>query len=150
MGLWTYHPSDFKVDDPNLKIDPSKGQYSNEGDPKFVDRYREILLPKLQQLVRTKQFLWCYTVPGQGIRASEDIDVVEWELDVPATQVLRRYDEKVWHEIYLGNDGDWDSLGLFVSEAEPMGKDIGALVRVPLKEEWVTNHGQLKPMYPRV
>jgi hypothetical protein len=87
MQLWTYHPGDFRIDAADLVIDPVRGYYWHYSAPGF--RYRE-MLPVLQRRFGTDQFLWCYSIRGEFIRASEDHDVVEWALNVPDSQILGR------------------------------------------------------------
>lgn len=145
MRLWTHHPSTFQVDDAHETINPKLGEYWKDSmGPDF--RYREALR-KLQKLVRTRQFLWCCTVRG-AYPVGETIDCVERELDLPLSEILAFYRETVWLDIVLGRGDDWDNLLIQgISEEEAADKDIGALVRVPLRPESVTCLGQLPMKY---
>lgn len=146
MILWTHHPSSFRLDDPNLQIDHTKGKFWNSEQLGF--RYREAL-PKLQLLVKTDQFLWCCTTRGCFVRTTEEIDLVEWELDVPASQVLRFHDVQVWEDIVWSRGDDWDSLLIDGAIADVAAdKGIGALVRVPV-DKWATCHGPPEPQRRR-
>jgi hypothetical protein len=152
MQLWTYHPSDFPVNDPCLVVDYTKGVYWHpdmQGNNGF--RYREVL-PKLHARVGTDQFLWCFLKRGGYERVTENVDqdLMEWELNVPLTQILRFYRESVWHDIVHSRSNEWGKLLTEVGQTERTGTDrtdLGALVRVPLKPEWARCHGQLLPRY---
>lgn len=130
MRLWTHHPSTFQVDDPHERIDRTLGEYWKDSmGPDF--RYREVL-PRLQNLVGTDQFLWCCTVRG-CYPVGETTDSIEWELNEPFSQILAFYRETVWLDIILGRGDDWDNLLIQgISEEEAADKDIGALVRFPV------------------
>ena len=132
MKLWTHHPEAFRIDDPKLKIDPTRGQYWNSTDP-YMRRYRE-LLRWLQRHFKTDQFLWCVTTPEKRfIRTHESIDQVDWELDVPFGKVLSFYDSPLWHRLLEHDDGDWERLVVDgLSETEAASPEYGALVRVPI------------------
>lgn len=145
MQLWTHHPSNFPVNDPNLKVDYTKGQYAQPDKVGGIAlRYREVM-PKLHETVETTQFLWCCTQRGCYPKAMEE-DSMEWELNVPLTQILRFYRVTVWENILKNQNDDWKRLLIAVCETEPAANypnDLGALVRVPLKLDWVKCHGQL-------
>ena len=153
MQLWTHHPSDFPVNDPDLVVDYTKGMYaqpSMEGSNGF--RYRNVL-PKLHTLVGTTQFLWCCTERGRYERVTEDVDkdLLEWEINVPLTQILRFHLVSVWEDIVWGRSDDWQDLLIEVGETEPAANDLsdlGALVRVPLEPKSTTCHGPLQAKYP--
>ncbi len=145
MQLWTYHPSDFRINDPNLEVDYKKGKYSHP-DIQVANGFRYCkVIPKLHEMVGTTQFLWCFTQQDQFARTYEDDDSLEWELNVPLTQILTFYREKVWEGIIISQNDDWDRLLIAVGETEPAGSelnDLGALVRVPLEPNQAKNHGQ--------
>jgi hypothetical protein len=142
VRLWTYHPSVLRVDATDLRVDPTQGSCWHKDGPYF--RYRE-MLPKLQELVRTSQFLWCFTVPEQFTRTSENHDVVEWELNVPVPQILRFLRVPVWEAILSGESDAWEDL--FVTSNPEQGVDIQALVCVPLRPGTVRSLGAPTPQY---
>ena len=154
MQLWTHHPSDFPVNDPCLVVDHTKGVYwqsDMQGSNGF--RYRAVL-PKLHALIGTDQFLWCLTERGryERVRENVDKDLMEWELNVPLTQILRFYRESVWDKIVRSQNDNWEHLLIAVRETEPRASeltDVGALVRAPLHPKWARCNGQLPPTYPR-
>ena len=150
MKLWIYHPACFRVDDPNLQLDHTKGRYWNSPDLNLRKRYREIL-PKLHDLLGTRQCLWCCTVRGLFVRMTEDDDLVEWELRVPFSQVLAFYSIPLWEDLIYTRTDTWDGLILEqLGEAEAEHKDIGALVQFhQLHPGWITCHGPPKPLYPK-
>jgi len=144
MQLWTHQPTGFQIDSASLVIDPARGQYWS---CQIVgSRYRDVL-PKLQELVGASQFLWCCTVPGQFVRVTEQMDLVEWELNVPESQILRCIRASVWEAIVRGESDDWENL--FRVGAPVAGIDIHVLVRVPLPAGTARSHGQLRPLYTR-
>src|SRR5262249_39043968 len=107
MRLWTYQPGDFRIDTADLVIDPARGYYWHYRAPGF--RYRE-MLPVLQRRFGTDQFLWCYSIRGEFIRASEDHDVVEWALNVPDFQILGLIRASVWEAIVRSQSDNWSNL----------------------------------------
>jgi len=146
VKLWTHHPSEFTVDDPNLVIDQRQGRYWKDCGRGF--RYSE-MLSKLCSRIGTDQFLWCCTARGQFIRMSACIDLVEWEINVPESQIVAFYRESVWETIVHGQSDDWDVLIIGSSDGiTGAGDRIGALVRAPLRTEWATCHGPLPVEYP--
>ena len=150
MELWTHHLVEFPVNDPNLIVDHTRGQYWEEemiGVDGFC--YRDVL-PRLHTCLGTTQFLWCCTRRDCYPRASEDVDkdLMEWELNVPLTQVLTFYRGSVWEDILWSKSDNWDRLLIAVGETAPAGNqlnDLGALARVPLEPKWAKCHGQLPP-----
>ena len=150
MKLWTHHPSDFLVDDRTLQLDHTKGGYWNSPDPDLRKRYREIL-PKLHDLIETDQCLWCCTVRGLFERMTEDVDLVEWELRVPFSQVHRFYSIPLWEDLIYTRTDSWDGLFLEeLGEAEAEHKDVGALVQFhAFHPDWITCHGPPEPEYPK-
>lgn len=130
MKLWTHHPSNFRIDDVTARIDATKGVYWKNNTLK----YREALR-RLQERLGTDQFLWCCTVRGLFVRTAEDIDLVEWELDVPLSEVLGFYSSPAWEEVIQGQEEAWDRLFLdrLSKEAGTASKEVDAWVRFPLK-----------------
>lgn len=144
MRLWTHHPEAFQLNDADLRIDPTMGKYWQYQATNF--RYREVL-PILIKLIGTDQFIWCCTVRGQFKRTTSKKDLVEWELDVPAPQILAFYRASVWDGIVWNRSPDWD--GLFVDISQGVADtEIHALVRIPIRREWAICHGQLPIKYP--
>ena len=152
MQLWTYHPSDFRVDDPDLVVDYTKGKYAEPSSQVNGFRYREVAT-KLHKRVGTTQILWCFVERGRYVRVTEDVDkdVMEWELNVPLTQILAFYRVSVWEDIIWSRNDEWEHLVIAVEIEPPASRlsDLGALVRVPLSREWTTCHGHLPPKYPK-
>lgn len=145
MKLWTHHPSDFQLDTA-AEIDHTRGQYWNLNMRDF--RYREVLL-RLHQHIGTDQFLWCCTVRGGFMRTTEEIDWVEWELDIPESEVLKFYRVPIWEDIVWSRSDDWDQLFVDKAEADIPNQNVGALVKFPVRREWVKCHGPLPVRYPR-
>ncbi len=143
MKLWTYHPSTFRLDDPEARIDPTKGLYWND----TTTRYRDVL-PRLQVLLGTDQFLWCCTTKGCFIRPSKEIDLVEWELDVPPSEILAFYSVPVWEDIVHGRSEAWDNL--VIKNVQAANKDVDAFVRFPLKAGTLKCLGPLPIRHTRV
>jgi len=134
MRLWTYQPRGFRIDDPQLIVDPKQGSYWTD-ECWIRARYRQ-MLPKLIKMVGTDQFLWCctayytwFSIPGRP--------VVEWELNVPRSQILAFIREPVWDAILKGDDRDLASAVVVERPVQP-DANVSALVRVPLLGEWVT------------
>lgn len=140
MKLWTHHPSTFRLNDPDQRIDWTRGDYWDTEMGGF--RYLEVL-PMLQVRLGTSQFIWCCTTRGEFIRTSTSIDLVEWELDVPFAEILAFYRSSVWEDILWSRSDNWDGLLLTgLSEAEAATPDVGALVDFPLRV------GQMKCLGP--
>lgn len=147
VKLWSHHPSDFRLETAS-NVDYKKGKYWNSNDPNL--RYREVL-PLLHGRVGTDQFLWCCAVRGEFQRTAEEIDLVEWELNVPRSAVLAFYRASIWEDIVWGRSDAWDELFTGTeTEANVVSTKIGALVRFPLHPEWVTCHGPPPVRYPRL
>jgi hypothetical protein len=148
MQLWTHHPSSFRVDNPQLEVDYTKGQYAQpDRAGEIAFQYRKVM-PRLHQIVGTTQFLWCCTKRGRYPKAMEE-DSTEWELNVPLTQVLSFYRVGVWEDILYNRSDDWTHLLIAVGETEPAANDLddlGGLIRVPLEPKWAYCHGQLPIM----
>ena len=138
VTLWTHHPSTFQVNDPELHIDWTLGEFWNQNEAKF--RYREVL-PRVHEQLDTTQFLWCCTIRGGFERVCEEYDLVEWELNVPRSRV-RFYSVPVWEKIVYSRTDNWDGLWLGARESTPNRK-VGALVFLPLESKWINCHGQL-------
>jgi hypothetical protein len=129
MKLWTYHPITFRPDDPNVEIDPSKGMCWSM---KSL-RYREVL-PRLHQLLGTDQFLWCWTTKDDFTRTSKEITImVEWELDVPLSEIWAFYSVPIWDDIVSGKSEAWETL-VVPKEGAVANKDLAAWIRFPLME----------------
>ena len=142
MQLWTHHHSSFAVDAPDIHIDPRQGDFwRQEQRPDF--RYREIL-PLLWERLATDQFLWCCTKRGTYPRVTDDIDLAEWELNVPTKQIIKLYSGSVWLRLLAApNDDDWAKLMITLEGANLEEDKIGALVSVPLPAGCAKCHGLL-------
>ena len=141
MRLWAHHESGLRIDAPDFKVDPTKGQYW-----RTRPRYRH-LLPELCRRLGLKKLeypLWCCTDRDWIVADSwED----EWELNVPPSQVISLYRVSVWDDIFNRTSltisaEDWGNLFPEMHE-QPTDKDIGALVRVPLAPGSAVNHGKM-------
>jgi hypothetical protein len=124
VKLWTHHPSAFRLDDLEARIDSTRGKYwknKNLG-------YRDVL-PKLHKRLGTDQFLWCCTAKGCFIRLSEGVDLIEWELAVPTSEILAFYSVPAWEDIIRGQCQAWD--GLFIESVQAGSEGVGAWVRFP-------------------
>jgi hypothetical protein len=143
MQLWTHHPSDFPLDAADLVINPARGIHWQDERRNF--RYRE-RLHALQLLLGTSQFLWCFTTRGGFTRYEESQDLVEWELDIPRSQIITFFSGPVWEDLIWGRSGDWTKLFIEDSAVRP-DRDIQALVRVPLPRGVATCHGQMPAVY---
>jgi hypothetical protein len=145
MQLWTHHPSDFQLDARNLKIDPKRGQFWQMQHPEF--RYRA-MAARLWEMLGTDQFLWCCTIRGQFHRPSEDLDLVEWELNVPAQSIMVFLRVSVWKALIWGKRDSWD--GLILKDSPDKGHpDINALVAITLPRGCVHCRGQLPAHFTR-
>lgn len=139
MKLFTHHPRKFKVDDPKLVIDPTQGDYW-----KHYPTYREAL-PKLQEIVRTSQFLWCEIVPS-FVRVADAHDIVRWEIEIPFSGVLAFInDDCGWKSLFTDDPRiDWARVIATPTEREVTltddqrrqsartGHPLSCLVRVPV------------------
>jgi hypothetical protein len=141
MQLWTHHPSTFRLDLPDLKLDPKRGSYWRIKDESF--RYRE-LAPRLWEMIGTDQFVWCCTIRDWFMN-SEDADLVEWEINSPPSRVLAFVRSPVWEALVWSKSDSWD--GLFLDPPTEGREDVHALVTVPLVG--VICHGQLRPKLTR-
>jgi hypothetical protein len=135
MKLWTYHPKNFVIDRHDLVIDAARGGFwvSTAG-------YR-LAAPRLWQLVKTNQFVWCCTVPNSFSRTSAQHDISGWEIDRAHVDVLAFIDAWLWEEIIAGREQDWD--GLLIDEPDGGELGIHALVSVPMKSGAAVCHGPL-------
>ena len=140
VTLWTHHPSTFRVDDPELRIDSKQGVFWNQNEAGY--RYRQVL-PKVHKQLGTTQCLWCCTIPGTFKRIFEGHDLVEWELKVPSSEV-HFYNVHVWEKILYSRTDDWDRLWL--NTMTSASDNVGALVSLPLKPEWI--NGRRQPPLP--
>jgi hypothetical protein len=85
---------------------------------------------------------------GTFIRASENVDLVEWEINAPPAKIIAYISSPVWEDLVWNRSDCWD--GLILKEPPTLvHKDIHALVSVPLPSGSVKCHGQLPPQYTR-
>ncbi len=144
MKLWTFHPSDFPLDDPSQPIIHERGTY---WDCPTTPRYKTAIR-KLHELVDNDQVLWCYTVRDTHIHFHE-IDEIEWELNIPFCQIQAFYSVSIWDGILHGRRDDWDNLVLHgMTPQNAVREDVGALVRWPLNPCCVKRLGTPPPKYP--
>ena len=145
MQLWTRRPSSFRIDAIDLWVDPKQGQYWKDEGKNF--RYREVA-PMLWELVKTDQFLWCCTLPRMFIRATEEVDLVEWEINTPPAKVIAYISSPVWENLVWSRSNSWD--GLIINHTVTLGhKDILASCPSPLPPDCLICHGQLPPLHTR-
>jgi len=145
MQLWTHHPSAYRIDAPDLKVYPKRGQYWKMRENRF--RYHE-MASRLWKLLGTDQLLWCCTVRGEFKRPTEDMDLVEWEINAPPSTILAYISSPVWEDLIWTRTDDWS--GLILKHAPLLGnKDIHGLVTVPLPPGGVKCHGSPPPQFTR-
>lgn len=131
MKLWTYHPPDFRIDDPELHNDPSRGRWWN--DPALC---YESSLRRLCEMIGTDDFpLWCLTLPdSRSFSTYESKWSIEWELDVPEGEILAFINARPWDSILRQESHDWDNV--IIKEKPFSGhSDISAVTRLPLSPE---------------
>ncbi|WP_419580221.1 hypothetical protein [Stieleria magnilauensis] len=81
MKVWTHHPSTFPLTSPDLVVDARKSiDYRSQ-------EYRDAIRKLHQHLGGETQFLWCLTSRNTFVRHCASIDLIEWELDAPASQI---------------------------------------------------------------
>jgi hypothetical protein len=75
---------------------------------------------------------------------SEEIDLVEWELVVPPSEILAFHSVPVWEDIVHGRGEQWQSL-LVERTSDEMAarKDVDAWVRFPPKAGTINCLGPL-------
>jgi hypothetical protein len=128
VQLWTHHPSHFPLDSADLVIDPTRGIHWQDERRNF--RYRD-RLNALHLLLGTSQFLWCFATRGGFTRYYESQDLVEWELNVPRSQIIAFFSGSIWEDLIWGRSDDWANLFIGSAAVRP-NPDVQALVRVPL------------------
>jgi len=75
---------------------------------------------------------------------TDDIDLAEWELNVPTKQIIKLYSGSVWLRLLAApNDDDWAKLMITLEGANLEEDKIGALVSVPLPAGCAKCHGLL-------
>jgi hypothetical protein len=147
MKLWTYHPSDFPVDEAKY-VDWTRGYWWNQNDdPHLRERYR-VVLPEFQKLVGEKQFIWCCTTAVNNLNTMNfSADCIEWEIVVPLTSVLRFYDNEIWEGIVRDEHDNWGSLFLTgLSEATAADQRVGAVAYFPVRSGSIRRIGPV-PVY---
>lgn len=92
MRLWTYQWPDFRPTDCNVKVNISKSRYA-ETLPKYRDAYK-----KLSDRLGTDQIIWCCTRQDEYKYLLGEAPM-EWELEVPAEQILACISSYVWNKI---------------------------------------------------
>lgn len=135
MQLWTLHPEELRIDDPDVIIDPTLGAYWN--DPREDFRYREVL-PLFQERIDSDQFLWCCIERNKyilGLKAK----IIEWELNIPDNSKIRLFKTQIWEDLLYSRRDDWDDL--FVENVPTDSKGISAVAVMPLEESWIVCHG---------
>jgi hypothetical protein len=145
MQLWTHHPSTFRLDLPDAKVYPERGDHWQMEAKGF--RYPQIAR-KLWQVIGTNQFLWCCTSRGGFVRTTEAIDLVEWEIAAPPSTILAFINAYRWEDLVWSRSDDWN--GLILQRAPSRGdRAIHALVAVPLPPGAANCRGQLPPQVTR-
>src|SRR5690348_9685313 len=94
--LLTYHLPNFNLNDPELVIDPSRGEYWED----CADfRYSKVL-PELQSLVGTDQIVWCVFDRSDYILLDFHVQrYVEWEYIAPEHAAVRFLRKRVWEDL---------------------------------------------------
>lgn len=90
MMLWTYHSPDFSLT--AGRIDHAKSDYFRTI-PTVPKAYR-----RLWKLVKTSNIIWCYTRQKSRC-AKTGSDKLEWNLEVPDSEILTLVDEFIWNRI---------------------------------------------------
>ena len=143
--LWTYHSSDFQLDDPDLVIDHKLGKCWKSKEKNF--RYRDVL-PVFCKKIGTEQFLWCCQQRHCMERTSESIDLVEWKLTIPSADAILFYRWKVWEDLLRSPKNDWTDL--FVEDCTQIAADeIESVVLLPLETGWAMSYGPAPVKYPK-
>jgi predicted HNH restriction endonuclease len=145
IRLWTYHPSTFNVDAPDLYVDHTLGKYWRHEETGF--RYREVL-PIFCAKIGTDQFLWCCQKRHCIVRMSEGMDVVEWELNIPSTDAIRFYRWEVWEKLIRSKTDDWSNLWVD-DQSQAAADEIEPVVLLPLQPAWIRTHGPAPVKYPK-
>jgi hypothetical protein len=133
LKLWTYHPQAFQLNDPLQRVDSTKGKFWNSLDPCFRERYRRVL-PRMQAIVGTDQFLWCCTSRKNGFEEHNhvELNLLAWEIEIRVADTLLLFRSPVWEDIVHGRTEDWDRLVISViNESQVLAGDVGGLVRFP-------------------
>ena len=140
--FWTYHPDAFRVDNPTLKLDHTQGTY---WDVKYggMPTYRQAR-PKLVQLLGVNDFLWCCPIRGLLERYTLAHDLVEWEINVPASQIVSWLDNLQWEKFV--RDPSMATTGLLISQPTTPSKDHVAFVAIPLKPGQAIRH-EMEPKH---
>jgi hypothetical protein len=146
VKITTYHPSDFNLLDPLLKIDPSRGQYWEE-DEQF--RYRSIL-PKLHAILGSDQIVWCVFNRDDYILTERHVrEYVEWEYVGSIVTAVRYLNSRVWEDIVWSRGDEWDTL--IVAECPADITRVKPIVLNDLaKPEWWACHGPLSTLDVRL
>ena len=137
MQLWTLHPEELRIDDPDLVIDSSLGMYWNNPNEGLRTRYREVL-PLFQDQIGTDQLLWC-CVERHKFTLGRKVEIIEWELSIPDNSKARLFETQIWADILYSKTDDWDDL--FVENIPTDLKGISAVALLPLEENWIICHG---------
>lgn len=158
ITLWTAHSRDFQVDDPNLVIDPTQGQFWKDSQTladfiydkalSELDRYLSETHPRYRSKF---QYLWCTTT--QGVFESYQGNVrYEWELHVPIPQSLF-LDAFVWKDIVYSKQSDWQDV-IWSRAARRLwldaraGSEVDALLFLPLDPSWIRGRTRIPIKYP--
>ena len=143
MQLWTYHPANFRLDDPRplAHLDPALGPYWN--DPTLC---YERSLRRLLKTIGVEQFpLWCFVAPDCWGLPDVCDGPTEWELAVPESDVLTFIRSHLWDAILKGHTNSWHDL-IVMERPVALATDITAIVQFPLLPHWnVINHGRVVP-----
>ena len=87
----------------------------------------------MHKLLGTDQFLWCWTTRGSRSFKEFCLLLLEWELDVPLSEILAFHSVPIWDEIVGGKSEAWDRLSIEKATAVAE-ENLAAWVRFPLRD----------------
>ena len=128
VKLWTVHPEEFDVSNPNVSYDHTRGRYWQDSlhHPNLRE-YRRSLLA-LHAHFKTSAMLWCSnSLLGWHMFETD----VAWELDLPSSSVLALIDKNLWKNVIAG-DKRLNLSRLCEPMKYPVSNDFQIFVRWPL------------------
>lgn len=131
--IWTIQTAEFDISLPGIKCDYTRGRYWRDApDVSGLKEYRKVL-PALLEHFKVESILWCFpTLIGRF--NGEAPDEVVWELDLPKTLILERFDGWVWRDVIAGN-APLDMSKLCIPQDDPT-PDLGeVLIAMPLQPD---------------
>jgi hypothetical protein len=104
MRLWTWQNQTFNITNPTMPVESKKhSKYLNicSRSPDMANKHLKEY-EKLWSILKTDQFLWCYTDIGEATNSSSPVEYkgkLLWELDVPEDRILAKICGMAWHWI---------------------------------------------------